>query len=253
MDEEQYKRIDSAADISLLTLEDERALIAHAKNDEKFMTILIAKMSKILRLISKNYFKNGIDIRDLMQQGVVGIMKAVAGYDEKAGFRFSTYARWWILSGMQEFYLGNSRAFSVPLAISQHLNRLLSKTEELASEAITVDVAAECGMTPRKHKEVMRCVYHPEEIDYSDTNRSYADNEHSDPYESCAKQDSIKRLGYAMNALPDIQRRILTYRFGLNGCEEKTLQETGKYVGLSHERVRQLEIAAMKRLHRIVS
>lgn len=244
--------------ISHLSREEEVLLIEEAKTNPEKMAELIVLLKNVIGVAANEFNKSGIDVRDLYQQGVLGIHRAVHDFDPSKGYRFSTYSRWWVWFNMQKYYLRNSRAFAIPLSESQKLNQIMQHTNpaefnDLGAQRL---IAEKCGMSLDKYLITMRCVCRPEPIDYTDSDEhssyQYADNEKDAPSISCLRKDDIERVKYAVDCLPDIQKRILSLRFGLGDSDEKTLQETGVCVNLSYERVRQLEKQALATLRRIV-
>ena len=250
----------SSTKLCQLTQQQEIDLIQCSKTDENAMEQLILLSKDLIGIISKKFHKSNIDLRDLYQQGVLGIMKAVETFDPKIKARFSTYSRWWIMAKMQEFYLANTRAFSIPVSVSQSLNTIQNSRAFLEKDgyaASSKDVANHSNITHDKYDKLMSYVYYPETIPLCDfeseqPSQQFPDNERDTPAEHCARQDSINRVRYALSKLSERERKILIMRHGINGGEPKTLQETGRSIGLSYEGVRKMQQIAEEKVHSII-
>lgn len=259
--------------LSDLTAEEENILVEQAKTDTSKMEQVIAGLTNVMAIISKPYNRQGIDLRDLYQQSVLGIHRAVAGFDPSRGYRFSTYARWWILSCMQTFYLGNTRAFTIPASESGKLNDIAAEENRLEELGLPIDdvgIANACNISGRNLEIARRCINYPESLhNHNGVRRGpqalilmseadnlgdiLPDNERDNPDERYARVDMIDRTRYAISCLSDIEKAVISMRWGLNGSEEKTLTQTGQAVNLSYERVRQIEIAGMRKIRSIVT
>jgi RNA polymerase primary sigma factor len=208
--------------------------------------------------IAKRYQGHGVPLGDLVQEGVIGLNRAVEKFDWRRGFKFSTYATWWIRQSVQRAVANHARTIRVPVHVverQQKLSRAARRLEvELGREA-TKDELAEATGLPMQHVDEALGAAHASvslnqtvgSDDEGELGDLFADREAADPFDEA--EESLRRQGVrkALDALPERERRILELRFGFEG-EPWTLEAIGHELDLTRERVRQLEAQALARL-----
>ena len=246
----------------LLTASEEVTL---AKRIERGDTIAKRKMIESnLRLvvsIAKGYRGLGVPFLDLIQEGTLGLNRAVEKFDWRRGFKFSTYATWWIRQSVQRAVANHARTIRVPVHVverQQKLSRAARRLEvELGREATKQELAEATGLPLQHVDEALGAAHASVSLnqtvgadDEGELGDLFADREAADPFdeaEESLRRQSIRR---ALDALPERERRILELRFGFEG-EPWTLEAIGHELDLTRERVRQLEGQALKRLEAI--
>jgi RNA polymerase primary sigma factor len=214
-----------------------------------------------LRLVVHNarrYMGHGVSLGDLIQEGIIGLNRAVEKFDWRRGFKFSTYATWWIRQSVQRAVANHARTIRVPVHVverQQKLGRAARRLEvELGREATKEELAEATGLPLQHVDEALGAAHASVSLnqtvgadDEGELGDLFADREAADPFdeaEESLRRQSIRR---ALDALPERERRILELRFGFEG-EPWTLEAIGHELDLTRERVRQLEGQALKRL-----
>jgi RNA polymerase primary sigma factor len=243
----------------LLTAAEEVALAKRIERGD-----LIAKREMIesnLRLvvsIAKGYRGLGVPFLDLIQEGTLGLNRAVEKFDWRRGFKFSTYATWWIRQSVQRAVANHARTIRVPVHVverQQKLSRAARRLEvELGREATKEELAEATGLPMQHVDEALGAAHASVSLnqtvgadDEGELGDLFADREAADPFEEA--EESLRKQGVrrALDALPERERRILELRFGFEG-EPWTLEAIGHELDLTRERVRQLEAQALARL-----
>jgi RNA polymerase primary sigma factor len=246
----------------LLTPAEEREL-ARRKDagDEEAKKKLIESNLRLVMSITRNYTKAGVPLLDLIQEGNLGLIRAVEKFDYKMGYKLSTYATWWIRQAVTRALADQGRTIRLPVHVADQVRRLMRARRQLAQklnrEPTTAELAHESGFPEKRVDELLDLVEDPVSLEtpVGDGESMYADlieDVHSDrPDDTTAKKLRGKELSEAMLRLNPRMRRVLSLRFGLNGESPQTLEEVGAGLGITRERVRQLESRALRELRTV--
>ena len=246
----------------LLTAEEEREL-ARRKDagDEAAKRKLIESNLRLVMSITRNYTKAGVPLLDLIQEGNLGLIRAVEKFDWKLGFKLSTYATWWIRQSVARALADQGRTIRLPVHVSEQARKVLRArrilTQKLNRDPTVEEIAKESGFTVERVRELFELVEDPVSLEtpVGDGESLYGDlieDTKSDrPDDATALQLRSVELAEAMNRLNPRMRRVLAMRFGLDGHTPKTLEEVGTDLGITRERVRQLESRALRELRSV--
>jgi RNA polymerase primary sigma factor len=244
---------------ALLTREEERELARRKDDgDEEAKKRLIESNLRLVMAITRNYTKANVPLLDLIQEGNLGLIRAVEKFDYKLGYKFSTYATWWIRQAITRALADQGRTIRLPVHVADQVRRLLRARRQLAQkfnrEPTLAELAKETQQTEERVRELLELMENPVSLEtpVGDGESLYGDlieDVHAlAPHEQSAEQARARELAGALENLNPRMRRVLSLRFGLDGEIPQTLEEVGTQLGITRERVRQLETRALREL-----
>jgi RNA polymerase primary sigma factor len=243
----------------LLTPQEERELARRKdEGDEAAKRRLIECNLRLVMSITRNYTKAGVPLLDLIQEGNLGLIRAVEKFDYKLGFKLSTYATWWIRQAVTRALADQGRTIRLPVHVAEQTRKVLRARRVLAQklnrDPEIPEIAIEAGFTPERVQELLELIEDPVSLEtpvgdgesvYSDL---IEDTKSDRPDAATAKTLRSRELANALRRLSPRMRRVLTLRFGLDGESPQTLEQVGIGLGITRERVRQLESRALREL-----
>ncbi len=244
---------------ALLTREEERELARRKdEGDEEAKRRLIESNLRLVMAITRNYTKASVPLLDLIQEGNLGLIRAVEKFDYRLGYKLSTYATWWIRQAITRALADQGRTIRLPVHVADEVRRLLRARRQLAQklsrEPTLAELTRETQQSEERVRELLKLVEIPVSLEtpVGDGENLYGDlieDVHSlAPHEQSAEQARTRELAGALEELNPRMRRVLSLRFGLDGDSPQTLEEVGTELGITRERVRQLETRALREL-----
>jgi RNA polymerase primary sigma factor len=244
---------------ALLTREEERELARRKdEGDEEAKRRLIESNLRLVMAITRNYTKASVPLLDLIQEGNLGLIRAVEKFDYRLGYKLSTYATWWIRQAITRALADQGRTIRLPVHVADQVRRLLRVRRQLAQklnrEPSLAELARETQQSEERVRELLELVESPVSLEtpVGDGESLYGDLIEDvnalAPHEQSAEQARGRELAGALEQLNPRMRRVLSLRFGLDGEPPHTLEEVGTELGITRERVRQLETRALREL-----
>jgi len=229
-----------------------RALVTEAKNE------LITRNLRLVVNIAKNYVGRGLPLLDLIQEGNIGLMKAVDKFKYEKGFKFSTYATWWIRQAITRALIDQTKTIRVPVHMMEFYNRVTKAsrelTQQLGREPSNEEIAKKLVVPTRKVEEVFRAIQDPialqtpvgdEDTELEDF---IGDKNSPSPYSDAERNEISDQILMILKTLTPKEEKVIRMRFGIGVDRDHTLEEVGRHLSITRERVRQIEAKALRKL-----
>lgn len=250
--------------VPLLTAQEELDLARLAiSGDVAARNKMVESNLRLVVKIARHYYNRGLAFLDLVEEGNLGLMHAVEKFDPERGFRFSTYATWWVRQTIERAIMNQSRTIRLPVHIIKELNTYLRAGKYIAKssdhEATAEEIANRVHKPVESIQDILDLKKDALSYDVSVTKNSghslldtLADSIDEDPFEQLCEGELGEQITQWLSQLNIRERQVLTYRFGLDGGEKRTLEEIGNLLGLAREGVRQTQVSALKKMRKLL-
>jgi RNA polymerase primary sigma factor len=255
----EYKQVESEVGVKIDELKSKwdritkaRILVSEAKNE------LITRNLRLVVNVAKHYIGRGLSFLDLIQEGNIGLMKAIDKFDYKKGFKFSTYATWWIRQGITRALIDHTKTIRVPVHMMEFYNKVSKASRELMSQSgrqpSKEEIAERLGVPTKKVEDIFRAIQDPIALqtpigDDGTTIEDFISDKNSPtPYSDTERNNVTKHILKVLNTLTPREEKVIRMRFGIGFDKDHTLEEVGRQFSITRERVRQIEAKALRKL-----
>jgi len=256
---ERLADAEAAGTLDALPADESRSLQRSADDGDEAKSALIQANLRLVVSIAKRYVGRGMQFLDLIQEGNMGLMRAVEKFDYTKGFKFSTYATWWIRQAITRSIADQARTIRIPVHMVESINRVhrmqRQMVQELEREPTVDELAERVGMTPERVREIQRISLDPLSLDspVGEEDDSYLadfikDDGAEEPLDAATRQMLQDAVRDVLDELNDREKQVVRLRFGLDDEQARTLEEVGKEFGVTRERIRQIESKTLAKL-----